>query len=215
MNFAQSERNALCDLLQSAGPDAPTLCDGWDTADLAAHLWIREHDPVAMPGLAVPQLSGLTRRRMDAVIATLSWDDLVQRVRSGPARFSLFAIPGIDEETNAIEYFVHHEDVRRAGDTPASPREMGQAFEDFCWKRLNLLGRAMFRNSATGVVLERRAPGGTGDRLRMKPGSETTTVIGLASELILFSFGRTSVADVELIGEPDSIEILLGAERGV
>ena len=37
------ERLGLCDLLLELGPDAPTLCEGWTTADLAAHLVLREH----------------------------------------------------------------------------------------------------------------------------------------------------------------------------
>ena len=37
------ERLGLCDLLLELGPEAPTLCAGWTTADLAAHLVLREH----------------------------------------------------------------------------------------------------------------------------------------------------------------------------
>jgi uncharacterized protein (TIGR03083 family) len=39
--LAQEERNELCDLMLETGPDAPTLCEGWTTRDLAAHLVIR------------------------------------------------------------------------------------------------------------------------------------------------------------------------------
>jgi len=35
------ERAALCDTLEQYGPDAPTLCTGWMTLDLAAHLVAR------------------------------------------------------------------------------------------------------------------------------------------------------------------------------
>ena len=34
--LAQLERQALCSTFSSVGPDAPTLCEGWDAADLAA-----------------------------------------------------------------------------------------------------------------------------------------------------------------------------------
>jgi uncharacterized protein (TIGR03083 family) len=40
--LARAERAALCDLFDEVGPDAPTLCAGWTTRDLAAHLVIRE-----------------------------------------------------------------------------------------------------------------------------------------------------------------------------
>src|SRR5947207_11937020 len=48
------EREALCDLMNELGPDAPTLVAPWTTHDLAAHLVIREHDYRAAPGLVVP-----------------------------------------------------------------------------------------------------------------------------------------------------------------
>ena len=50
-DLAQLERGRLCDLLLEVGPDAPTLCEGWTAADLAAHLVIRERKPLAAPGI--------------------------------------------------------------------------------------------------------------------------------------------------------------------
>ena len=47
MSYSQEERLALCALLDKSGPDAPTLCEGWTTGDLAAHLVLREHRPAA------------------------------------------------------------------------------------------------------------------------------------------------------------------------
>ena len=43
--LSQRERWALCDLLTELGPDSPTLCAGWRSADLAAHLLTRERRP--------------------------------------------------------------------------------------------------------------------------------------------------------------------------
>ena len=45
------ERHELSDLLDQLGPDQPTLCEGWTTADLAAHLVVRERDPRSGPGI--------------------------------------------------------------------------------------------------------------------------------------------------------------------
>ena len=59
MTFAKDERSALCDLLDRVGPDAPTLCAGWDAHALTAHLWIRETDPVGVSGMVAKPLSGL------------------------------------------------------------------------------------------------------------------------------------------------------------
>ena len=58
MTFAKSERAALCDLFDVRGPGAPTLCEGWLTHDLAAHLWIRETDPIGVSGMVAKPLSG-------------------------------------------------------------------------------------------------------------------------------------------------------------
>ena len=52
-NYAQIERQELCDLFESVGPDHPTLCEGWSSADLAAHLVLRESSLKAI-GLVVP-----------------------------------------------------------------------------------------------------------------------------------------------------------------
>jgi uncharacterized protein (TIGR03085 family) len=52
-DLAQLERSRLCDLFLEVGPDQPTLCEGWTTADLAAHLVIRERRPDAAPGILV------------------------------------------------------------------------------------------------------------------------------------------------------------------
>ncbi len=52
MSYSREERRALCALLDETGPDAPTLCEGWTTGDLAAHLVLRERRPDAAAGVA-------------------------------------------------------------------------------------------------------------------------------------------------------------------
>ena len=160
MTFAQSERAELADLLDQVGPEAPTLCEGWTSHDLAAHLWIRETDPVGAGGIVARPLAGLLDRRMVETKARWPYAELVDKVRNGPARFSVFAIPGVDEGANTIEYFVHHEDVRRAGDEPQSARTLPEDVEGWLWRRLKLLARAQFRRAKVGVVLEREGSRG-------------------------------------------------------
>ena len=58
MSLASRERAALCDLFAEVGPDAPTLCAGWTTRDLAAHLLVRERRPWASAGIVVPRWPG-------------------------------------------------------------------------------------------------------------------------------------------------------------
>lgn len=216
MTFAKDERGTLCDLLIAVGPDAPTLCGDWTTHDLAAHLWIRETDPVGAPGILAKPLAGLTERRMAEVKARWTYEELVKRVRNGPARLSVFALPAVDEPANTTEFFVHHEDVRRAGDTPAGPRDLGTDVEDWMWRRLKLLGRALFRRAKVGVTLERvpatADPGAQPETIRAQGGSPIVTAVGKPSELMLFAKGRTHVADVKLVGEQEAVDALLTSD---
>ena len=62
MSYSREERRALCALLDETGPDAPTLCEGWTTGDLAAHLVLRERRPDAAAGVAGGPLAGYTAR---------------------------------------------------------------------------------------------------------------------------------------------------------
>jgi hypothetical protein len=39
-------------------------------------------------------------------------------------------------------------------------------------------------------------------------GASTVTLVGNPSELMLYAHGRTSVAEIKLVGEPEAIEIL-------
>ena len=214
MTFAKSERADLCDLFDKVGPDAATLCVPWTAHDLAAHLWIREADPLGASGMLAKPLAGLTERRMAETKQRWEFPELVNKIRNGPARFSVFAFPGVDEPANTTEFFVHHEDVRRAGDDPLPPRILAEAEEEWMWRRLKLLGRAFFRRAQVGVNLERLrsdeqpAEPQPGDSLRVVSGSPIVTVLGRPSELMLFAHGRTGVADVTLAGEPEAIDIL-------
>lgn len=210
MNLAQSERAGLCDLLDAVGPDAPTLCGDWTSHDLAAHLWVRETDPLGAPGIVAKPLAGLTEKRMNETKERWPFAELVDKVRRGPSRFSVFAIPGVDEPANATEFLIHHEDVRRAGETPLGPRDLDADTEDWIWRRLKLLGRAFFRRSPVGVVLER--PEGPGEPLRVASGEQTVTLVGRPTELLLYAYGRGQVADVRTIGDDEAVERLRGAD---
>ncbi|MEL4357934.1 MULTISPECIES: TIGR03085 family metal-binding protein [unclassified Luteococcus] len=213
MSFSRSERLALCDLLDELGPDAPTLCEGWTTHDLAAHLWVREADPLAAPGIVIEPLAGLTEKRMTQAKTKLAYRELVARVRRGPARISVFALPGLDEAANAAEYFVHHEDVRRAQPGSPQPRELGEEAEALCAKRLASMGRVMFRRCPVGAIAERTD--GPSESLVLKPGEPVVELHGKPSELLLFAFGRGAHADVELRGDEDAVQRLRDASFGI
>jgi len=209
MTFAQTERAALCDLLLETGPAAPTLCEGWTTQELAAHLWIREADPLHSLGFFTPVFAAATDRRMERLRQEWSWPELVARLRQGPPRLSLFGFPGVDALANSVEFFVHHEDVRRAGAAPLPPRGLPDADEDALWRQLRFAGRSFFRTTSIGVVLERTdAEPGEDALVRVSNGAPMVTVQGRPSELVLYAFGRRSVADVHLVGEPAALDQL-------
>src|SRR5262249_22801083 len=107
--FDTDERRQLCALLEELGPDAPTLLRPGTTRDLAAHLYLRENDPLAAPGLVVPGPWGrfAERRRVAAKAKDLA--ELVAAVRAGPRGF--FRLGWVRQMANLNEFFVHHEDV--------------------------------------------------------------------------------------------------------
>ncbi|MFV0407230.1 MAG: TIGR03085 family metal-binding protein [Propioniciclava sp.] len=208
MGFAKLERTALCDALTEAGPEAPTLCEGWDAHDLAAHVWVRENDPIAVPGVLIKPLNSVTESRMEAVKTRWTYDELVDRIRRGPGLASLFAIPAVDEKANTGEFFVHTEDVRRPAGLP--PRPTTEDFESTMADMLASMAKALMRDAKCGLVYERTD---VSETLRVRPGTTTVTVIGKPSELYLFSYGRMADADVEVVGETDAVDKLLGEHK--
>jgi len=206
MSFARDERVALCALLDETGPEAPTLCKGWQTLDLAAHLVLRERRPDAAAGVMGGPLAGHTERVRRMIIARTPYGQLVDEVRNGPPRLSLYSIPGMDERLNTVEYFVHHEDVRRGADG-WEPRDLGAGLTDLLWQRLRV-ARLLFRKAPVGIELVRddvpAGPGRQRVRITAKARTPMVTVTGGPAELTLWALGRTTAARVRLDGsEPD------------
>ena len=207
--LARTERAQLCDLFDEVGPDAPTLCGGWTTYDLAAHLVTRERRPDAGPGLLLRPLAGWTdavRRRAKAT----PYPELVDKVRSGPPLLSMFALPGADSATNTVEFYVHHEDVRRASGDWA-PRELTAAQQDELWRRLRAAAKLLFRRCPVGVVLRRP----TGETATARPGTPAVTVTGEPGELLLFGYGRGAHARVAIEGDAEARRLLADSPLGV
>ena len=194
MSHASDERAHLADALTEAGPDAPTLCDGWTARDLAAHLVVRERRPDAGPGVVLAPLAPWTER-VRRGYADRPFDELVASFRSGPPLFAWTALPGVDGAVNLVEHFVHCEDVRRAG--PAwEPRGLPADLERALWRQLTTMARLRYRGSPVGVALV--VPGG--ERHVARRGPDELTLTGLASELVLHAFGRREHARVSVDG---------------
>lgn len=206
-HVARRERLALCDSLLEVGPDAPTLCLGWRTADLASHLVVRERRPDAAVGIVVQPLHGWSEQVRQGVRDKLSWDELVAKIRSGP--------PGplrwgpVDDSWNSIEMFVHHEDVRRA--QPGwVPRPPDPDTQHQLWRALRLLGKARARKLPAGLQLQ--ADGyGTQVLANRQP---LVTLHGPPGEAVLWLLGRDAVAQVELDGPPEAVAKLQASSRG-
>ncbi|MEV6511654.1 TIGR03085 family metal-binding protein [Streptomyces sp. NBC_01288] len=205
--FAKRERLLLADLLETAGPDAPTLCEGWRTRDLAAHVVVRERRADAAGGIMIKQLAPRLERVMTE-FAAKPYEELIQLIRTGPPRFSPFQLKQLDEASNTVEFYVHTEDVRRA-QPEWTPRELDPVFQDALWSRLERMARLMGRSAPTGLVLRRP----DGQTAVAHKGAPVVTVTGEPSELLLFAHGRQSVAKVELDGDENAIAKLQEAKQ--
>lgn len=211
-DYSKVERLALCDLFDQVGPDQPTLCDGWTTHDLAVHLYVRESDPLAGPGIMIPALADTTARRMEQVKTKYSFAEVVDKVRNGPPGFSIYSIPGLGHHLNTTEYFVHHEDTRRAVED-FTVRELPTEQQLGLWKTVRVGAKTMTRNAPSGIVL--RLPDGTESVAKKPTEHGSVTVTGEPAELVLFCFGRQAVAQVVLDGDPRAVEKLREASFGV
>jgi uncharacterized protein (TIGR03085 family) len=202
VSYSREERRALCELLDETGPDAPTLCEGWTTGDLAAHLVLRERRPDAAAGVAGGPLAGYTARVQQRIRSRIPFPDLVRTIRSGPPALSVMALPGMDERVNAVEFFVHHEDVRR-GAPGWEPRELGSGESDMLWHRLRM-ARFMLRKAPVGVELARddidTGADGAPYRITARNATPTVTVVGSPAELTMWVMGRRTAARVRMDG---------------
>jgi uncharacterized protein (TIGR03085 family) len=203
--IAQYERSELADLFDEIGPSAPTLCGDWTTRELAAHLVVRERRPDAAGGIRLGLLSGYLEH-VQTSYADKPWDELVSLVRRGAPPWSLFALPPLDRLLNTAEYFVHHEDVRRAQPDWA-PRELPSKVQDALWQVVKGRAALGIRGTSCGVLL-RRPDGRTHVAKKGEPVAEIT---GEPAELLLYLFGRRDHALVEIGGPPEAQAALAGA----
>ncbi|KUI23622.1 TIGR03085 family metal-binding protein [Mycobacterium sp. GA-2829] len=206
MTAAQRERAALVDAMRMQGPDAPTLCAGWTTRDLAAHLYVREHRPDASAGIAVPALAKYTEKVQNQAAQSNDWDALLDKIAAGPPMFSPFKL--LDPIANLAEMFIHCEDVRRA--QPGwEPRTLDDATVKGLTRTLSLMARVTLAKAPARVAL--RTPEGKTLVTAGKGGAVTVT--GRPEELLLFAVGRQ--ARVEFEGDPADVQALQDAPKGL
>jgi uncharacterized protein (TIGR03085 family) len=208
-SVAAAERDALCDLFVEVGPDAPTLAGDWTTRDLAAHLVVRERRPDAAAGLIVRPLAGYAEK-VRRVEAGRPWTELVALVRRGPPAWNPMRLAPVDRLTNSVEFFVHHEDVRRAR-PEWTPRELDPALEDAMATVIARGGRLLTSKARVGITL---SPDGR-EPIRLRAGAPAVTIIGRLGECVLYVYGRKAVAQVGLDGPPDAVASIQAAPMGL
>ncbi|SDK54148.1 TIGR03085 family protein [Glycomyces sambucus] len=184
----ERERLELCGLLAETGPDAPTLCEGWTTLDLAAHLVLREH----FSRWDDERLAGEKAKGLPALIG---------RLRAGAPAVP-WRIPGLRTLLNGAEFLIHHEDVRRANGM--EPRTGRPDLDALAWRTVRLSGWQAARKIRPHG-LELRVPGGPTRRFGADGGAVLT---GPPVELLLYLSGRREAARVEVAGDPGAVAAL-------
>lgn len=206
MTAARRERAALVATLREIGPDAPTLCEGWTTRDLAAHLVVRERRPDSAPGIMIPQLAGYTERVQRRATEANTWDGLLDQIESGPPWWSPFAI--LDPIANMDEMFIHHEDVRRA-QSGWQPRTLDSDTDSALHRPLAVMARLTMGKVPARVTLQ-------------TPDGKTVATVGAGPELIvtgdigeltMFVGGRDQ-ADLTF-SDAQVIQVVRSARRGL
>ncbi len=195
------ERRELCDLFEELGPSVPTLLGGWTARDLAAHLVLRERDLVAGPCIVLPgPFQRFAERRRATLARRRDFTLLVARVRSGPP-VGLFRIRWVRDMANLNEFFIHHEDVRRANGL--GPRVLAPDMDAALWRNVRRGGRYLSRRlRACGLEV---AWDGTDERVTIRPGSPTVRLSGQPGELLLYLFGRQAAAQVDVSGPSEAV----------
>jgi uncharacterized protein (TIGR03085 family) len=203
------ERAALADALEAAGPRRPTLCEGWESRHLAAHVVLRESTALTAAGIVVKPLAErterVTRSTGDRAADPAGYRALVDRVRSGPPVWHPLHWAG--DVAQLVELFVHTEDVRRAGPDgrAVGPREQHPDHRAALWDGLVRMAKRLYARSGCQVVLldddGRR-------QVLAREGGEEVTVRGAVGELVLHAYGRAAVARVTVEGSPVGLTAL-------
>jgi uncharacterized protein (TIGR03085 family) len=205
------ERQRICELFDALGSSAATLLDGWTTHDLAAHLVLREHDPVAAPCLVLPgPFARFAERKRKRLAERHDFAWLVARIRSGPPP-GFFRIGWVRSVPNLNEYFVHHEDVRRANGM--DPRTLSPDLEAALWRNVRHGSRHLGRRLRdAGLEIEWVA---TGESVRVRAGEPTARLSGRPGELLLYVFGRQNAARVDVTGPPEAVSAVRRTKFGM
>ncbi|MDN5755450.1 MAG: TIGR03085 family metal-binding protein [Arthrobacter sp.] len=211
MRYVHPSREVLAEVLLAAGPDEATLCAGWKTRHLAAHLVLREHSLWAA-GIAIGAFRAPMERRLQQAARRAEdpghYAELVDRFRRGPSALSPLALPSVGHAANLIEFFVHAEDVRRAMDRWA-PRVLDTDYADVLWESLIRQAAVFYRGTDVGIILRRPE----GQRHVVRKASTSVAITGDPGELLMHAIGRREHALVTFEGSPDALALFSSSEQ--
>jgi uncharacterized protein (TIGR03085 family) len=207
-DYARRERRELADLLLELGPEAPTLCAGWTTRDLAAHLVVRERRPDAALSALIPPLAG-HGEHVRLATAARPYAEVVEEVRN-PPWWSPLSNPLTDELVNGLEFFIHHEDARR-GRPGWTRRTLDPEHERAIWRGVSFTARLGLRKLHIPVSV--LAPGL--GRVNVGGDVPQATVSGDPGELALFLSGRQRAALVDIDASAETAQRLRTARLGI
>lgn len=146
------------------------------------------------------------RRRVAMARHDFGW--LVARIRSGPPA-GLFRIGWVRALANLNEFFVHHEDVRRA--LGLGPRFLASDMDAALWRNVCRGGRYLSRRLVgCGLDVE-----WAGSRATLRPGSPAALLSGQPGELLLYLFGRQGAAVVAVSGPPEAVAAVRSTHFGM
>jgi uncharacterized protein (TIGR03085 family) len=192
------------------GPEAPTLLPPWTTRDVAAHLVLREHDALAGPGLVIPGAWHRFADRRARALASTDFAGLVATLRVGPPA-GFFRIGWVCRVPNLNEFFVHHEDVRRANGQ--GPRHHSDEMDEALWHNVAFAPWLLARR-LHGFGLELHWAGTT-QTIRARRGEPIARIAGPPGELLLYLFGRQRAAQVDVSGNDEAVQAVLRAGFGM
>ena len=142
--------------------------------------------------MLLPPMSWLTDREIQRIKQQFSYAGLVEEIRTGPASFRCMPTDAREDYRHSLgEYFVHTEDVRRPNRLPR--QEISPALAEALWQRLRAASPLLHPLASW----EFRTPqGGSG---RIGRGRITKRITGEPGELMMWVYGRSDAARVEIV----------------
>lgn len=216
----REERKALLATLEAVGQEAPTLCSGWTSRHIAAHIVSAERMGGLPPALLLWPIEwvlpvrlarrfrgpvGHVAQRELARADKRGWLWLQHRLEAGPpigARLP-WAQPLV-----LLDQWVHHEDIRRANGM--GPRSTTDEVREALIRLGRSAARFPYIRNGRGS-LEAVTP--DGERLYFGHGEARIRVTGEPGELLLFVAGRRSAARVDVEADDADLAKLIPSLR--